>query len=67
MILRLRELLRHDFTNQFVSDLAVQLALFGQDPRNRIGWACGISVGRAIQIHHDRQLDGSLASKDNDI
>jgi len=62
-----REMWRKDVSNQFVSNFAVQCALFGQDPRNRIGLDCGVSPPRMLQIHNDRQMDGSLASKEGDI
>lgn len=56
-----REQDRADFSNQFLRDL-LDAPNHGHDPRNHIGYDCGYSFPRALQIAFRRVMNGSLWS-----
>lgn len=54
-----REQFRTDYSNEFLRDLLNEIS-HGYDIYNHIGLGCGISHARALQIAHDRTLNGNL-------
>ncbi len=49
-----REMIRKDFSIEFLRDFADTLTENGHDPYNYVGMHCGINGPRALQIWQDR-------------
>jgi hypothetical protein len=49
-----REIWRNDFDTEFLNDFVDQSTEYGTDPRNNIGYNCGVNPPRLLQIYHDR-------------
>jgi len=58
-LLSRREQFRDNFSNEFLRDV-LDADNHGHDPRNHIGYACGYSFARALEIAHDRVMNSSL-------